>query len=327
MRDVARCQSCNNMKLKKLHKLDQTGTRRFAYDQADARLDRLVLQVNHCLRSGNPEAIHDLRVAVRRFSQTLRVFKPCFRGKEVRKVRRELKHITDLAGEVRNCDVTLKLLLKSQKSGTAALRPKLEGRRQECKRGLVGFLRRWSDRKSSVRWRAALQDAVTVNRGSLGRAPIVKTAQRMLPRVAQEFFERGNQAAKTKKSPAELHRFRIASKKFRYTLELFTSLYGPGMNSSLEKIRQAQGLLGEINDCETVRSLLAHYKNADSLMSWLRKRQRRKIEEFHEFWEETFGGDREMRSWNAFLRRPIERVRPARKPVARVGPSQGANRR
>ena len=73
-------------------------------------------------------------------------------------------------------------------------------------------------------------------------------------------------------------RFRIASKKSRYTLELFTSLYGPGMNTSLDKIRRAQALLGEIS--ETVRSLVSHWKSADGLMSWLRKRQRRKIDEF-----------------------------------------------
>jgi CHAD domain-containing protein len=266
-------------------------------------------------------------VAVRRFSQTLRVFKPCFRGKEMRKVRRELKHIADLAGDVRNCDVALKFLSKSQKSEAATLRHKLKSRRRECERALVGFLRHWIDRKSAIRWRAAVEDAVTTSSEPLGKAPIVKTAQRILPRVAQEFFERGNQASKAKTPPAELHRFRIASKKFRYTLELFTSLYGPRMNSSLEKIRGAQGLLGEINDCETVRSLLSHYKDADGLTSWLRKRQRRKIEQFQRYWEETFSADREMRSWSAFLRRPIERAGLTKKPAARAGPSQAASRR
>jgi len=313
--------------LKRLRKLDYTETRRFAIDQANRRLAKLGFQIDHSLRSRNPEAVHDLRVAVRRFSQTLRVFKPCFRGKEMRKVRRELKHITDLAGEVRNCDVALRLLSRSQKPEAATLRHKLESRRRECERTLVGFLRYWIDRKSSARWSAAVQDAATMNSEPLGKAPIVKTARRILPRVAQEFFERGNRASKTKTPAAELHRFRIASKRLRYTLELFTSLYGPQMNSSLEKIRRAQGLLGEINDCETVRSLLSRYKDAGSLTSWLRKRQRRKTEEFHRYWEEAFGGDREMRSWSAFLKRPIERDGQVKKPLARAGPAQAASGR
>jgi len=315
------------VKLKRLRKLDYTETRRFAIDQANRQLVKLGFQINQSLRSHNPEAVHDLRVAVRRFSQTLRVFKPCFRGKEMRKVRRELKDITDLAGEVRNCDVALKLLSKSQKPEASPLRHRLEGRRRECERALVGFLRHWIDRKSSARWRAAVQDAATVNSEPFGKAPIVTTAQRILPRVAREFFERGNRASKTKTAPAELHRFRIASKRFRYTLELLTSLYGPQMKSFLEKIRRAQGLLGEINDCEMVRNLLSHYKDADGLTSLLRKRQARKIQEFQRHWEGTFGTHREMQSWSAFLRRPIERARQVKKPLTRAGPAQAASRR
>jgi CHAD domain-containing protein len=307
--------------------LDYTETLRFAHERADRGLAKLAFHIHQNLRPHNPEAVHDLRVAIRRFSQTLRVFKPCFRGKEMRKVRRELKRIMDLAGEVRNCDVSLKLLSKSQKSATATLRSKLEGRRRECERAFAGILRHWIDRKSAARWRAAVKDAITTSTEPFGRAPIAKTAQRILPGVAQEFFARGNQASTTKTPPAQLHRFRIASKKFRYTLELFASLYGPGMNSSLDKIRRAQALLGEINDCETVRSLVSRWKSADGLMSWIRKRQRRKIDEFQRYWEGAFGSDREMRSWGAFLRRPIEMAGLTKKPAARVGLSQAASRR
>ena len=69
----------------------QIETRKFASDQADRRLGQLAFQVNQTVKSRDAEAVHDLRVAVRRFSQVLRVFKPCFRGKEPRKIRRELK--------------------------------------------------------------------------------------------------------------------------------------------------------------------------------------------------------------------------------------------
>src|SRR5678815_1939319 len=95
-----------------------TETRKFAYDQAYRRLGRLAFQINQTVRSRDAEAVHDLRVAIRRFSQVLRVFKPCFRGKEVRKIRRELKQIMVLAGEVRNCDIALQLMSKSQRRDT-----------------------------------------------------------------------------------------------------------------------------------------------------------------------------------------------------------------
>jgi triphosphatase len=296
-----------------------TETRKFAYEQANRRLGRLAFQINQTVRSRNAESVHDLRVAIRRFAQVLRVFKPCFHGKEVRKIRRELKQMMDLAGEVRNCDIAFKLMSKPQRSDAAGLRPKLEGLRRESERVLVPFLKRWADRQSSLKWRGALANAATADGDSSSKAPIARTAQRILPRMAQEFFERGNEAAGTKISPRGLHQFRIATKRFRYTLELFTAVYGPPLESSLESIRRTQELLGDINDCDTVRNLLSQFKEVDRLTSWLKKRQRRRIEEFQQYWTDTLAGDGERRSWRALLSRPAGGARPARKPAGRAG--------
>jgi len=311
-----------------LDKISHTETWKFASEQADRRLGRLAFQINQTVKSRDAEAVHDLRVAVRRFSQGLRVFKPCFRGKEARKIRRELKQIMDLAGEVRNCDIALKLMSKAQGRDTTGMRHKVESLRREGERALIGFLGHWVDRKSSLKWRRAVASAATTNGEALCKAPIARTAQGMLPRMAQEFFECGNEAVKTKASSRELHQFRIVSKKFRYTLELFTSVYGASLNSALERIRRVQGVLGEINDCDTVRRMLSQYKEADRMTSWLKKRQRRRIEEFQQHWTETFAAGGELQSWSALLSRPAGSIRQARKPAGRAGvASQTAGRR
>src|SRR5438105_1154036 len=295
----------------------QIETRKFASDQAVRRLGRLAFQINQTVKSRDAEAVHDLRVAVRRFSQVLRVFKPCFRGKEARRIRRELKQMMDLAGEVRNCDIALKLIAKSRRRITG-LPPKVQDLRREGEQALIAFLRHWVDRKSSLKWRGVVKSTTTTNGEAFARATIARTAQRMLPRMAQQFFERGNEAAKTKASARELHQFRISSKKFRYTLELFTSLYGSQLNSSLEKIRRGQRLLGDINDCETVGDMLSNYKAADEFTSWLKKRQRRKIEQFQRYWTETLAADGEVRKWNTLLSRPEGSLKETRKPPMRA---------
>lgn len=258
-------------------------------------------------------------MAIRRFSQVFRVFRPCFRGKEIRKIRRSLKRITDLAGEVRNCDIALKLLSKPQQHDPTGLRPRLANLRKERERALVGLLRNWVGRRASSKWRGAVANAATTNGEALSKTPITRTAQRILPRMAQEFFERGNEATKLKASPRELHEFRIAAKRFRYTLELFTSLYGPRLTSSLEKIRCAQGLLGDVNDCETVRGMLAQCKGSDGVTSWLKRRERRRIEEFQQYWMGTFAPAEESQRWRALLSKPAGRVGRAKKPAASVG--------
>jgi len=304
-----------------------TETRKFAQEQAYKRLGRLAFQINQTVRSRSAEAVHDLRVATRRFAQVLHVFKPCFRGKEVRKIRRGLKQMMDLAGEVRNCDVALKLMSKHRRGEATGLRQTLENLRREEARVLAAFLKQWADRQSSLKWRGALANATTAKTDAAGKAPIARTAQRILPRMAQEFLELGNEAARTRISPRELHQFRIASKKFRYTLELFAPVYGPPLESSLEKIRRIQELLGDINDCDTVRNLLSQFKDVEKMTSWLKKRQRRRIEEFQRYWTDTFAGDDEMRRWRSLLSRPGGATRQARKPAGRAGvTSQAAGR-
>ena len=102
--------------------------------------------------------------------------------------------------------------------------------------------------------------------------------------MAADFVERGNAASQAKTTTEKLHAFRIASEKFRYTLELFAPLYGPTLNSWLESIKGIQTLLGDINDCVTVTEMLADYKGAGEVAGWLKKRQRRKVEQFSRHW-------------------------------------------
>ncbi len=305
-----------------------TETRKFAYEQAHRRLGRLAFQINQTVRSRDAEAVHDLRVAIRRFVQVLRVFKRWFGGKEVRKIRRGLKKMMDLAGAVRNWDVALKLTSKHQRDEPAGVRHALENHRRESARVLVACLKQWADRQSSLKWRGALANAATTNTDAASKAPVARTAQRMLPAMAQAFLERGNEAVKTKISPRDLHHFRIASKRFRYTLELFAPVYGSPLESSLERIRRTQELLGDINDCDTVRDLLSQFKGAEKVVSRLKKRQRRRIEEFQRYWTETLAGDEEMRRWRALLSRPGGAMGQARKPVGRASvASHAAGRR
>ena len=290
-------------------------TRRFAREQADRLLGRLAFQIGRAAKSHSPDAVHDLRVSIRRFGQALRVFKPCFRGKELRKVRRELKRVMAVAGEVRNHDIALKLLAKSKRTEQTGLLGKIQSRRREVERSLVTLLKSWLDRKSSLKWRAALERAAADPREDFGKAPIGQTARRMLPGMAQDFFERGDQAVGAKASPRELHEFRIASKKFRYTLELFTPLCGSALETKLEPMRGVQTLLGDLNDLETLRNMLGQYEGTESKTAWLKKKQRKVLIEFREHWSKAFGSSEERQSWIYFLKHLALEPRAAKKPV------------
>src|SRR5579864_1946737 len=102
-------------------------TRKFAREQAGRLLGRLAFQANHTIKSRDFVAVHDLRVAIRRFTRLLRIFQLCFDGKETRKLRRRLKKVLDLAGDVGRYDTALKAIAKPRLDGTG-LRSKLQSR-------------------------------------------------------------------------------------------------------------------------------------------------------------------------------------------------------
>src|SRR5260370_19992990 len=132
-------------------------TRKFAAEHAQKLLGQLAFEINRVAKSRDPDSVHDLRVSLRRFSQTLHLFQDCFPGRKMHKIDLRVKRVMRSADELRNFDTTLRLLSKAPRNGLSVLRSKLQARRKESERLLVGLLKRWTERKSSVKWRAALQ--------------------------------------------------------------------------------------------------------------------------------------------------------------------------
>jgi CHAD domain-containing protein len=290
-------------------------TRKFAAQNTTRLLGRLAFQMNVTRKSPGADAVHDLRVAIRRFSQALGVFKSCFTGKDTRKIRRRTKKLMLLAGAVRNYDVALKLLSKSRDADAANLRSKFQTQRKDGERTLTAVLKRRMDRKSSLKWRTALEAALAAN-AAAGKVAVEDTARKPLPAMARDFLERGDAASQPKASPEKLHAFRIASKKFRYSLELFAPLYEREVSAWIASIKRIQTLLGDINDCETVLHMVVDQKGGGAMVGRLKKRQRRKVEEFLSAWGEEFGDRAAVRTRVEALANPQEASHPIRKPAA-----------
>jgi CHAD domain-containing protein len=308
--------SCHNSQLAL-----ETGS--YAAEKAGRLLGRLAFQIHHTTKSCDPDAVHDLRVAIRRFAQALAVFKSCFPGKEIRKIRRRLRRIMIVAGEVRNCDIALKILSTSHSAGAASIGLKLRARREESQQGLLSLLKRWMERKSSLKWRGSLSAARALKGDAFCSVAIEETAHETLPGLARDFLKSGHAAGQANASPKRLHEFRIAAKKFRYTLELFAPLYGPPLHRWQEKIKRAQSLLGDINDSATVEEMLLHVKGGDAIARWLQKRQRKMTDEFWQHWREDFGDPDQARGWIAYLAGPVSRRTRMKKPPGR---SESASR-
>ncbi len=128
--------------------------RQFALEQIAQLLARLAEEVEHAKTARDEEAVHDLRVAIRRFGRSLRVFSQFVSRRVVKKIKKQLRHIMDLTGEVRDRDIALELLKQAEIGEHAEA---VGNGRDLAVRILVSELERWQVEHEDVRWRAALE--------------------------------------------------------------------------------------------------------------------------------------------------------------------------
>ena len=130
--------------------------RQYGVGKVSKLLGRLVFQIHHAGRANDPEAVHDLRVSIRRFNQGMRVFGEFFPGREMKKVRRRLREIMKAAAKVRDRDVALELYARARLSAAAPLAVATASQREESGRELRDLLKQFETRNYSSRWRAWL---------------------------------------------------------------------------------------------------------------------------------------------------------------------------
>ncbi len=125
---------------------------KYVQEQTATLLRRLASQAHEAASLGSADAIHDLRVAIRRLNQCLRVFKEFFPKHEVKKIRRELRDVMNATGAVRNYDVAIELLKKAK----APTEPGFAQERRRARKRLASALMAWSRRDFSQKWRERL---------------------------------------------------------------------------------------------------------------------------------------------------------------------------
>src|SRR5688572_27748938 len=131
----------------------------FAADQFTQLLDRFSLQCKKTLRVPDPDAVHDLRVAVRRFTQVLAAFENQFPPRKVKAIRAQLKTLFSAAGAVRDCDIAIEMLGKTGATNLSKVGEELHVRRKGAEHRLLNTLRRMARQKYGAKWAAELKEA------------------------------------------------------------------------------------------------------------------------------------------------------------------------
>jgi CHAD domain-containing protein len=122
-------------------------------------------------------------------------------------------------------------------------------------------------------------------------------ARALLPKMAEKYFHAGREAADGARSPKEVHRFRIATKRFRYTLELFRPVYGASLDQRLTTLHDLQTTLGKLSDYRSMQQML---EGDEELVAKLKHAAKKHLKEFQDDWKE-FDGEGQMERWRAYL--------------------------
>ncbi len=153
-----------------------------------------------------------------------------------------------------------------------------------------------------------------------------ENARVVLPKMARKYFEAGRKAIEGKQPPDELHGFRLETKRFRYTLELFRPLYGPNLDRYLKSLRELQGALGKVSDYQAIQRVLASDRELKTQIGHALKG---KIRDLRKSWR-AFDSDGRLKRWRTYLAsessKPRSRPRTkrstasaARKPAVQAG--------
>ena len=259
----------------------------FAREQIRVLAERFHAEVKRASEKTSPEVIHDVRVATRRLRQALRVFGPLTDKKAAKRARRELKPLIEAGGAVRDCDIAMQLFSDAHLSRQHPLWDELRAER-------AGAETRFRKRVEKAR-----------------RAPDLPARDdARLPAPAllvPKYFRQGRAATQPGIPPGELHAFRLATKRLRYTLELFKPLYGPALATRIEDLRKIQEILGNANDAVVSAARLRARARRDPALEpatrTLERRVSRLQSEFRALWRRQMDAPGNEQRWVAYLRR------------------------
>jgi CHAD domain-containing protein len=251
-------------------------------------LKQLAAELQGVARSpDDAAAVHDLRVAIRRFSQALRIFPDVFGRGPTKKIRRKLKKAMSTLGSVRNLDISLEVLQTAKANPSPGLLEDIQHRKRSAQKDLAVELRSWRKGDVLAGWKTMLY-------GGAAGAKSLQEARMQLPDLAGKFLKAGTVAARRKVPYHQLHRCRLLGKRLRYTFEMLgTEMFGPKeFRRRLNMLKELQDHLGGLNDCVTVIELIKGYGTAKKQIRVMLA-QREKA--FRSFWRRTF--EAEARPW------------------------------
>jgi len=209
------------------------------------------------IAQGDPEGIHDMRVASRRFRALLKEHRCAFGKKPLKSFRDEVRDVTRVLGTARELDVTIRML--------SGQRRRLHGPPRYALSHALRQLRAKRDAENEgiakcVQWVSSAEfdrRLMSVFEGLQAPPKCIRDEAIENLKTYYQSLCRLYDLWKSLSSEEILHRIRIRFKQLRYACEVHEPLYGERMKAFLDDLKSAQEALGFWNDYRILCDYLA----------------------------------------------------------------------
>jgi len=208
-----------------------------------------LLPVAAHLASHDIEHVHRLRVATRRATAALKLYRECVPPRQYRWMKKRLRKIRRAAGDARDLDVLSERLMHEYGERVAPVIECIARDRAAVQPAIVRVAERCRSKDRLVRKTAAVLHSIRLPR-IVGEADESREFRAWAASRFGEIAESFVAAMPTESSsPAELHQFRIRAKALRYAIELVAPAFDPQLRKSLYPlVEELQERLGTVQD-------------------------------------------------------------------------------
>ncbi|SOF00221.1 CHAD domain-containing protein [Burkholderia sp. OK233] len=244
-------------------------------------VDDAIELANAVREDASPEALHKLRVSLRRLRSLWWAFEPLLDKGENTRQRALYKYLATAAGKTRDWDILIELIAQDERVAHE-MTPTLQAARE-------GALATSRETLSNADVKHLLQDALTSANKELNtageRVPLQTFADKRVAASERSLKKRIKRASDAKRSNyAAFHDVRKAGKKVRYLLEFFEPVLSGSHKRILKRLKQIQKRFGTLNDIVASEmllrdntDLLAGSGDTDAALDWLKKERKRRM--------------------------------------------------
>ena len=284
---------------------EDSGYRVFGVEILLNRIRDLEAQIEGAKKAEDIEYVHKLRVASRRVRTALSVFSECFPERQVDGWRGAVKNVTISCGQARDTDVQLAFLQNYSThldtraaQGVRSIITMQQARRKDMQSDIVRVLDSLQASEVLLEITRACEAIKSkANPAQIDSKTILayKKAEVHIAERLDEFLALG-EFVHDPTAVTKHHKLRIAAKRLRYTMEVFSPIYPSGLNDNIALMKRFQDLLGEMHDYYVWAQDLTAYAPAISsearyglrrLLAHLKELSRGRYENFVSSWDDA----------------------------------------